>query len=769
MKFSRRDFLTFAGFTALGVAGGKYLKNQLMPRESYYLGSDFRSRQEEIRSGICGMCPAGCGIHVRLVDGFPVKIDGNPNCPVSRGKLCPKGQMGLELHYNPDRIVSPLKRIGKPGSEQWEKLSWEEALALLSAKVGPALLGPDGRGVAAIHHEEHSIASRLWREFSSKYTDRSQLASLNLMRDRAVLPALKLTIDRTDWPVYDIEHSDFLLVFDTPVVSGWSNPTMMIGKYASFRRGRDRTRGKMVFVGSRRSMDATNSDLDVRVAPYTSAVLALGLAHVIIRERRYDDKFVAKYCSGFDELKTLILKYFSPKTVSEITGVSIETINAVARMFANSQRPLAIGERIPEASQTWEQTAYLTLNALKGSIGVKGGLLFQDKLDNDNIQASEDHRIDLRGLDRSPMERLVSAIEDEGSVPDVLMVDKIDPATTVMSGQRWSEALERVPFIVSFSPYPNLTTSFADLVLPDLGFLEKPADIEHSPSLGYPSVASTDAPVSLNGNGLDTRIIQLLLLDDQYLTGAVIDRVGAEEKLINKRTDFHRGLFNARRGLINDTPFTRGWVRRMEEGGWWSSETKSYEEFDKKLRLKGGWADPYIAGSNGANRVLRDSRIFNMENIADTLPLGDILAGKVSPAPPDLGQDQWMSLTIFPTTILSLSSLPYGNVPHLLEFPEPGIVSGWEPWLELHSLTASQLGLSDGDTVRMETYKQERSCRVLINDDIHPSVGAVPFSMFGLGHGRWLKDNMKMPLESLTETVESDKTPLGIAVRIRKA
>lgn len=769
MNFTRRDFLTFAGFTVLGVAGGSYLKNQLMPRESYYLGNDFRSRHEEIHSGICGMCPAGCGIHVRLVDGLPVKIDGNPDCPISRGKLCPKGQMGLELHYNPDRIASPLKRSGPPGSEQWERLSWDEALALFRAKVGPALLDHTGKGVAVVSHEEHSISSHLWAEFNAKHSDRSRLVSLNLLRDRAILSALKLTIGSpTDWPLYDIENADLLLVFDTPVVSGWSNPTLMIGKYGSFRRGRERTRGKMIYVGSRRSMDAANADLSVLISPYTSAVLAYGLAHVIIRESRYDEKFVARYCTGFKELKTLILKYFRPKTVSDITGVSIETINSVARMFAGNERPIAIGERIPEASQTWEQSAYLMLNALKGSVGVKGGIQFQERLEIGGIQPGLDDTVDLKDLDQSPLQRLVTDIEEHGIIPDVLLVDKVNPATTVLPGNSWTDVLEHVPYVVSFSPYPDLTTSYADLVLPDLGFLEKASDFVHAPSLGYPSVVATDAPAAPAGKGLDTRIVQSLLLDDEYLTGDIIDKRRAEKKLEEKRTEIHHSLFKARRGLIYDTPFTREWVRRMEAGGWWSSDIDSYEDFDKKLKLKGGWADPFVKSGNRDNSLLGDSLKFNMRNIARSVPVADILAGKLSPSPPDIGKEPWITMTVVPTTILSLSSLPYGNIPHLLEFPEPGIITGWEPWLEIHSTTALLLKLSDGDAVRIETDKQERRCRIVVNNGVHPSVGAVPFSMFGMGYGSWINDNMKMPLESLVKTTDSTVGQHGLVIRIRK-
>ncbi|RME29393.1 MAG: hypothetical protein D6800_02725, partial [Candidatus Zixiibacteriota bacterium] len=302
--------MTFAGFTLAGVAGGRYLKNQILPYESYYLGSDFRKRHEVFRRSVCGMCPAGCGIAVRLVDDLPVKLEGNPDCPISRGKLCPKGQMGLELHYNPDRIVAPLKRVGPPGSQRWAQLSWDEALTLLHTKMRESLASEKKDNLAVICRSEQSISSHLWNRLGSKYPDRVSLTPVNLLRDEAIKSASQTTMGVADYPVYEVWDADFLLVFDTPLLSGWLTPTQAIRQYAEFRRGRPRLRGKMVYVGSHRSDEAANADLDIRVTPYTSAALALGLANVLIREGRYDSDFVSTFCTGFESFKKTVLRDF---------------------------------------------------------------------------------------------------------------------------------------------------------------------------------------------------------------------------------------------------------------------------------------------------------------------------------------------------------------------------------------------------------------------------------------------------------------------------
>lgn len=768
MKLTRRDFLTFAGFTAIGIAGGKYLKNEILPRESYYLEGDFRSRKEELKRGTCGMCPAACGIQVRFVDGIAVKIDGNPDCPIGKGKLCPKGQMGLELHYNPDRIMSPLRRVGESGSQKWESITWDEALTLLSSKVRTALADKNGAGLGVLTNEEQSLGSHLWKKLQTKHADRCNLIWINALRDRGILPALEIMLDRPEWPVYDLENSDFILAFDTPLISGWSSPTMMIGKYAEFRRGRERVRGRLVFVGSRRSMDGVNADQYVQVTPYSSAILALGLAHVIVRERRYDEAFVSRYCSGFESLKETLLKNFRPNAVAEMTGVPVQTINSLARGFADSLHPIAIGERIPQPSQAWEQMAILTLNILKGNLGVEGGLNFQEQLTFGEIQPPKHQMIDSRNPDYTPLERLGSGVLDGTQVPGVLLVDKVNPSAVARPGHNWSDILNRVPFVVSFNSYPDFVTTQADLVLPDLGFLEKAIDLIHLPALGYPTVSVTKALATPIGKGMDTLIVQQLLLDETFVGEGAIDLAAVEERVERTRENFHREIFEAQRGLIYDTPFAREWIERMESGGWWSSDNDSFDEFDTKLCAQGGWTDPYVAASRGKNRILKSSQKINLEGMVSLLPLSEILSGKTVPRPPESGSESWTTLTVVPATLLSLAALPYGNIPHLLEFPEPGIVTGWEPWMELHSSTAEQLGLVSEDYIEIETNNEVRKCRVIINDNQHSSIGVIPFGMFGLGEGSWVMDNMKLPFETDALKPEDDQSLRGLVVKIRR-
>ena len=95
-----------------------------LPREGEWI-----PYEEYWSTGICLQCPGGCGLRIRSVMKWPVKLEGIPDYPINKGRLCPKGQSGLQVLYDPDRIRHPLKRKGKRGEGNWEKISWEEGLA----------------------------------------------------------------------------------------------------------------------------------------------------------------------------------------------------------------------------------------------------------------------------------------------------------------------------------------------------------------------------------------------------------------------------------------------------------------------------------------------------------------------------------------------------------------------------------------------------------------------------------------------------------------
>src|ERR1700722_15171187 len=146
----RRDFLkisTIAGATAALDACGnpEHQLIRFIPEEDLIPGI------ATWKPSICTLCPAGCGMLVRIMQGeaevvrngqlgllkmgLAKKLEGNPNHPISQGKLCPRGQAGLQVTYHPDRIQNPLARTGPRGSGQFKEISWDDTIKQLVAQL----------------------------------------------------------------------------------------------------------------------------------------------------------------------------------------------------------------------------------------------------------------------------------------------------------------------------------------------------------------------------------------------------------------------------------------------------------------------------------------------------------------------------------------------------------------------------------------------------------------------------------------------------------
>ena len=139
MAISRRSFLVGAGGAGIGFGLGAF--SHQFPFASPHVGPDWAPGEETFVPSTCLLCPAHCGIRARLVDGHPIRLDGNPLHPISQGGLCAKGRAGLQLLYHPGRLTGPVQRVGPPGSDAFEPVSWDAALARIAAALRAARQG----------------------------------------------------------------------------------------------------------------------------------------------------------------------------------------------------------------------------------------------------------------------------------------------------------------------------------------------------------------------------------------------------------------------------------------------------------------------------------------------------------------------------------------------------------------------------------------------------------------------------------------------------
>jgi len=161
---------------------------------------------------VCRQCSAGCGISVRTREGRAKKIEGNALHPVNQGRLCAMGQAGLNALYNPDRIRTPLKRVGIRGSGEFKQISWDEALTTLGVQLGKLKIQKKANRIALLSGGANGHLDDLFALFMQ------QLGSDNYLHYDFTFPANLYTANKISFgvdvlPYYDIQNTNYLLSF----------------------------------------------------------------------------------------------------------------------------------------------------------------------------------------------------------------------------------------------------------------------------------------------------------------------------------------------------------------------------------------------------------------------------------------------------------------------------------------------------------------------------------------------------------------------------
>jgi len=391
----------------------------------------------------CRECAAGCGLRARVREGRVVKLEGNPDSPINHGRLCARGQAGLQGLYNPDRFPSPQVR-GAGG--RLEETTWEKAIQLLSQKVADAR----GKGIVFVTGQETGAFAGLVDEWMRAVGGR------RLAFEPFALEALRegnrLAFGTSAVPHYDFAAAKYIISFGADFMETWLSPVEFQNAFTrahAFAAGADSTMAKYVYVGPRLSLTGLSADEWIATRAGAEGLLAFSMAQVILSRR------LAPSPPDAARLRTE-LDGFAPPRVEALVGVDAKTIERLAREFAASGAGLAVagGVAAQHAGSRGGVAAVQILNYVAGAVGK-------------TVRFGPDVPQEAAGSYRD----LVTLREQmaAGKVA-VLLAHGTNPAH---ADAAFAQALGKVPFKVSFSSCPDETASAADLVLPDLHSLEQ--------------------------------------------------------------------------------------------------------------------------------------------------------------------------------------------------------------------------------------------------------------------------------------------------------
>ncbi len=787
-NFSRRDFLK-----SLGWASGLIMAFDLGLLDAEALAKI----EEELEKGIekwiptvCQQCSGGCGILVRLIGEWPVKIKGNPFHPVNRNSICPKGEAGLQALYDPDRIKGPLKRRGERGSNEWERISWDEAILTVAQQLMAIREKGKPHTFAIMGGRYRGLMRTLLERFVTVYGSPNYIDN-DFHVDQPPVEAMLLAQGIREEPVYDLENSNYILSFGANLLeSSWS-PVQALRAWGHLRRGRPGLRAKIVQIEPRLSITAAKADEWIPINPGTEGSLALGIAHMIVKEGLYDTRFARDHTFGFEHWKdfrgkehrgfrTALMEDYEPSVVSRTTGVPVGVIIRLAREFAANKPSLAIGRR----GAVYGQFAIYSLNALSGSLEVPGGILRPRKvpvselpplqLDQVAVEGLLMPQIDEAGTARYPLAQHVphsfpKALKNGDPYPlSALFLYYTNPLFS--SPNHGFMEIQRVPFIVSFSPFMDETTQLADLVLPDHCYLERWQDDPIHLNNGFPLL------------GIRQPVIKPLY--DTMHTGDVIikiaQKLGGQVASSFPWKDFKQvlqqsveGTFKAKRGNIFGPPFEEEWTKLLEKGGWWAPTYQSFEDFWNQMLEKGGWWDPiyYFTEWENAFRtpsgkfefysqtleeLLLKQRVTTKGEEAETRPIKseDISLMPHYEPQPIFGDGEEYPFVLNVYRLMTVTGGRNANQPWLAEIVGPHVKARWSTWMEINPETAEALGLADGEWVWVESPFGRVKVITKFYPGAMPEVVNIPFGFGHQSYGRWAKGIGSNPHSLLSDEVE---------------
>ncbi|ADB50986.1 molybdopterin-dependent oxidoreductase [Conexibacter woesei] len=437
----------------------------------------------------CPLCEATCGLELTLDESGAVeRVRGDADDVFSRGFLCPKGVSIKQLHDDPDRLRTPLRRTAN-GS--FEPCSWEEAFALVAAGLEGvrARGGADAVALYIGNPSAHNMSALLYgRALAKGLGSRNVYSASTVDQYPKQLASALMFGTATTVAVPDLDRTDHLLVLGANPLA--SNGSLMTAPDVRGRLQAIQARGgKVVVVDPRRSRTARAADEHVPIRPGTDALLLIAMVAVLFEEQLVAPGRLEPLCDGLGELRALAAP-FAPERVAAATGIPAPTIRRLARDLGAAERAVVYG-RMGTTTQTFGTTASWlvdVLNVLTGNLDRAGGAMFPLPAIGGSNSRGEPGRgrgartgrwsSRVRGLGEVFGELPVACLAEEIETPGDGQVRALitlagNPVVSTPNAGRLDGALAALDFMVSVDLYVTETSRHADVILPAPSPLER--------------------------------------------------------------------------------------------------------------------------------------------------------------------------------------------------------------------------------------------------------------------------------------------------------
>ncbi|MFO1444850.1 molybdopterin oxidoreductase family protein [Bacillus sp. Bva_UNVM-123] len=415
---------------------------------------------------VCSLdCPDQCGLLLHKENGKIVKVEGDPNHPVTQGHICNKVRNMTERLYDQNRLQYPMRRIGQKGEGKFERISWEEAIKTITDNW-KKLIESDGPESILPYHFYGNMGNLNAAGMNQRFFHRLGASKLDeTICQAAGTTGYKFTMGgNLGTDPEDTVHAKLIILWGINAAS-----TNM--HQIAFAQKARKNGAKIIVIDVHKNQTGKLADWFIPILPGTDGALALGLMHILFAENMINSQFLQQYTVGHEELRKHVVQY-DPTTVSEITGVPVEHIYKLARMYGEiSPAFIRIGNGLQHHDNGGMNTRAIScLPALTGQWLIKGGgankanssfLSFnEEKLQRPDILNNKETRVINMNLLGQALLNLDVPVKS-------LFVFNSNPAISAPDGNKVREGLLKEDlFLVVHDLFFTETAKYADIILP---------------------------------------------------------------------------------------------------------------------------------------------------------------------------------------------------------------------------------------------------------------------------------------------------------------
>ena len=481
---SRRRFLRGTAVAGVGAGGASAASHSPAAPPGWHGATRTRTVATN-----CEMCFWRCGVLADVAEGKVGKLEGNPDHPLTRGRLCARGNAGIKLLYDGDRLKTPLLRTGTRGEGKFRPISWEQALDLFAARLRDI---KEKYGAESVAFFPHGVAATFFSTLMKAFgtPNSAEPAFAQCRGPREVGYALTFGQGLGSPEPVDLAEAKMIVLIGSHI-----GENVFTSQVTAFSEGLSKG-AKLVVVDPRLSTAAAKADWWLPIRPGTDIALLLAWMHVLIAEDLYDKEYIARYAQGFPDLAAHV-REFSPEWAETITELPARQIRETARAMAAARPAVALH---PGRHVTWygddsqRARAMAILTALLGAWGRKGGIFLPTAVTRGKF-ALPPFPESKRGRADGAGTRFPLASEEQGvtnGLIEATVTGKPYPIKGwIVYGQNVLEsipqraktlkAISQLDFMAVVDVMPMDQINYADLVLPEATYLERydmPAIVE---------------------------------------------------------------------------------------------------------------------------------------------------------------------------------------------------------------------------------------------------------------------------------------------------